>query len=189
MRPFLASLILVAGLAAGAGAIVQPAHAADPPSVDYRPIQMQEGVWDADITFFDPTSGQPSGTARGVQTNTLLMNGHWVVNELKVYGGEPAKLTFEGRGLWGWDKAARQYVDTWVDTNDGAVRIDYGFWKPDTQTMYWTALQPDGEGRSVNFRMTEVYDGDRRTLTFFQVATQSGRLVKMAEMQFRKRKG
>ena len=187
MRPWIA--VAVAALAVGLSLVVNPARAAEPAAVDYSPLKMQEGVWDADITFFDPATGQPSGSARGVQTNTLLMNGHWVLNDMKVFGAEGQKVTFEGRGLWGWDKAAREYIDTWVDTNDGPVRIDHGFWKADTRTMYWTALQSDGEGRSVNLRMTEVYDGDLRTLTFHQVALQSGRLVKMAEMKFRRRKG
>lgn len=182
--------VWIAAVTAGLSMLFTAAHAADAAKVDYSPLQMQEGVWDAEISFFDPGTGQVNGSAKGVQTNTLLMNGHWVLNEMKVYGSEgPAKITFEGRGLWGWDKAAREYIDTWVDTNDGAVRTDHGFWKPDTKTMYWTALQSDGEGHTVNYRMTEVYEGELRTMSFYQVAMQSGRLVKLAEMKFRKRKG
>lgn len=156
----------------------------------YRPLQMQAGVWDAEIQFFDPATGQSNGNARGVQTNVVLSNGHWVTNDLVVHGpdGPSAKPAFQGHGVWGWDPVARQYVDTWVDTNDGAVRTDYGHWNAETATMYWTALQPDGAGHSVNYRMTEAYEKDgRRTLTFFQVALQSGRLVKMAEMRFTRR--
>lgn len=158
---------------------------------NYEPIALQQGTWDAQVTFFDPATGLPSGGATGVQTNKLLANGHWVVNELQIAGpnGQPG-VAFEGHGVWGWDPVAKQYVDTWVDTNDGAVRTDYGFWNADTRTMVWTALQPDGAGHSVNYRMTEAYERDgSRTLSFFQVALQSGRLVKLAEMHFARRDG
>ena len=40
----------------------------------------------------------------------------------------------------------------------------------------------------MNYRMTETYEKEgQRTLSFFQVALQSGRLVKMAEMRFTRR--
>ncbi|MED5621296.1 DUF1579 family protein [Ideonella sp. BN130291] len=181
-------LLLAAGMAQAQPAAAPPAT----PAAVYEPVRLQAGVWDADISFFDPASGERTGGAKGVQTNVLLANGHWVTNDLQVHGPEGAKgqPTFQGHGVWGWDPVARQYVDTWVDTNDGAVRTDYGFWNEQTRTLYWTALQPDGNGHSVNYRMTEAYEGnDKRTLTFYQVALQSGRLVKLAEMRFTRRPG
>jgi hypothetical protein len=188
MRHLVPTLLLVFGLAA-APTWAQTTTA--PPAV-YEPVRLQAGVWDAEITFYDPASGQPSGSAKGVQTNVLLMNGHWVTNDMQVFAAQGAegkpKLQYQGHGVWGWDPVARQYVDTWVDTNDGAVRTDFGFWNPDTRTMHWTALQPDGRGHTVNYRMTEVFESEvKRSMTFYQVALQSGRLVKMAEMSFTKR--
>lgn len=155
---------------------------ADAAAPDYNPLAMEAGKWDVVVTFFDP-DGKAAGSAKGTQTNVLLRNGHWITNDLVVRG----KAVFQGHGVWGWDPVARQYVDTWVDTNDGAVRTDYGFWNAAEQTMYWSALQPDGAGHSVNVRMTEHFEGAHRTLTFYQVALQSGRLVKLAEMSFTKR--
>lgn len=178
---------ILVSTAVGATAAIA-AEAPDPEL--YRPVQLQAGVWDVDIQFFDPATGQANGNARGVQTNVLLQNGHWVTNDLVVHGpdGAAAKAAFQGHGVWGWDPVARQYVDTWVDTNDGAVRTDFGHWDAKARTMYWTALQPDGAGHSVNYRMTETYEKEgQRTLSFFQVALQSGRLVKMAEMRFTRR--
>jgi len=178
-------------LAALMCAVATTALAADVPEPSpYRPVEMQAGVWDAEIQFFDTTTGKAEGGARGVQTNVLLSNGHWVTNDLVVHGpaGASAKPAFQGHGVWGWDPVAKQYVDTWVDTNDGAVRTDFGHWNAETRTMHWTALQPDGMGHSVNYRMAEAYENDStRTLTFYQVALQSGRLVKLAEMRFTKR--
>src|SRR5450432_830122 len=151
-------------------------------SPNYEPIKMQAGTWDAAITFFD-NDGKPSGTAKGAQTNVLLSNGHWVINDLNVGGPTP----FQGHGVWGWDPVVKQYVDTWVDIHDGAVRTDYGFWNAEEHTMYRNALQPDGNGHMVGVRMTEKYDGKHRTLDFYGVALQSGRVYKQAQMIFTKR--
>lgn len=187
LRP-LHALLPVLTLSAAAMAADAPAAPMAAATPNYEPIAGQQGTWDAKVTFFDPATGKPNGGAAGVQTNKLLSNGHWVVNELQVGGPDGKPGAFEGHGVWGWDPVARQYVDTWVDTNDGAVRTDYGFWNAETRTMYWTALQPDGAGHSVNYRMTEAYERDgSRTLSFYQVALQSGRLVKLAEMHFTKR--
>jgi hypothetical protein len=48
----------------------------------------------------------------------------------------------------GYDPVARTCYDTWVDTNDLAVRTDYGYWNADDNTMIWSTKQPDGAARS-----------------------------------------
>jgi ABC-type transport system substrate-binding protein len=194
MRSLRSLLQTLAALAATTASLM--ATAAMPDAADgaastdvHAPVALQEGTWDADITFFDPATGVASGHAKGVQVNRRLSNGHWITNDFQVLGSEAqSRPRFEGHGVWGWDPVAREYIDTWVDTNDGAVRTDHGFWNAEQRTLYWTALQPDGQGHTVNYRMTEVYAPEgRRTLTFFQVAMQSGRLVKLAEMVFTRR--
>ena len=151
-RKEVARLIFCFSFACCASALGQSASPSTALLPNYDPIKMQAGTWDAAITFFDD-AGKPSGTAKGGQTNVLLMNGHWVTNDLMVAGTPP----FQGHGVWGWDPVAKQYVDTWVDIHDGTVR------------------------------MTEKYDGNHRTLNFYGVALQSGRVYKQAEMVFTKR--
>ena len=48
----------------------------------YGPLAMEEGVWDADVTFYE--NDKPGAHALGVQTNTMLANRHWMVNELRI---------------------------------------------------------------------------------------------------------
>lgn len=177
------SLLTWAGACLAADA-APAAPTAAPPAANYEPIAMEAGVWDVSVVFFDAVTGSSTGNAHGRQVNTLLKNGHWVVNDLSVYGADGKTVAFQGHGSWGWDPVARQYVDTWVDTNDGAPRIDYGFWVPEHKTMYWSAQQPDGDGHMVTYRMTETFAARARTLEFFQIALQSGRPIKLAEMKF-----
>jgi hypothetical protein len=160
--------------------------AAPAPEARYLPMQMEAGVWDADITFFD-AKGAVTGKAAGVQTNALLRNGHWVTNEFKVPATDKFPA-FEGHGVWGFDPVAKTYVDTWVDTNDGAVRTGYGYWSESDKTMTWSAKQPNGQGLFVDYRYVVKFDGDVRTLTFYQIALKTTTAYKLAEMVFRKRK-
>lgn len=156
-----------AALAAGL-LIASPAPAADAaPSPDvHAPLAMEAGTWDAEVTFFQ--DGQPSGSARGVQVNTLLANGHWVTNDFNIpaTGEFPA---YQGHGVWGYDPVAGAYVNIWVDTNDRAVRTDYGHWHAPGQTMVWSSKQPDGNGHFVDYRFTEEFRGDKRVFTAWQL--------------------
>jgi hypothetical protein len=148
-------------------AVAGPSFAAAPAPDTYAPLAMEEGTWDAEVTFFE--NDQPSGSARGVQVNRLLANGHWITNEFHIpaAGKLPA---YEGHGVWGWDPVAQTYVNTWVDTNDRSVRTDYGFWYAKEQTMAWSSKQSDGNGHFIDYRMTEEFRGDTRIFTVSQLA-------------------
>lgn len=156
-----------------------------PPESRYAPMHMQSGTWDAAVTFY--ANDHPSGTAKGVQTNTLLQNGHWIVNQFRMptTGKFPA---YEGHGVWGYDPVAKTWVDTWVDTNDMAVRTSYGFWSDREQSMTWSSKQPNGSGQWTDFRIIEKYEGaDKRTLTFYQLGVMTARPIKLVEMVFTRR--
>lgn len=145
----------------------------------HAPLALEAGTWDAEVTFYE--AGQPSGSAKGVQVNTLLANGHWITNDFRI----PATGTFppyQGHGVWGWDPVAKTYVNTWVDTNDRSVRTDYGYWHAKERTMVWSAKQSDGEGHFIDYRFTEAFRGDTRVFTAYQlgiVVPNPHRLVKI----------
>ncbi|MBW8313114.1 MAG: DUF1579 domain-containing protein [Rhizobium sp.] len=161
-RRFPAAL-LAAGLLASS--TLQAGDAAVP-AERHTPLAMEAGTWDAQVTFYE--NGQPSGSARGVQVNTLLANDHWVTNDFTIpaTGEFPA---YQGHGVWGYDPVAGTYVNTWVDTNDRTVRTDYGYWHAPEQTMVWSSKQSDGNGHFVDYRFTEEFRGDTRVFTAWQL--------------------
>lgn len=168
---------------------VAPAFAAAPtestPDV-HLPLRLEEGRWDADVTFYE--DGKPSGQAKGVQVNTMLANGHWIVNDFRI----PATGKFppyQGHGVWGYDPVAKTYVNTWVDTNDRTVRTDYGFWHAPQQTMAWSSKQSDGEGHFVDYRMTEEFKGDTRIFTVQQLTMVTARPILLLRIVFTKQPG
>lgn len=164
--------------------IGQPAGAATPEEV-YAPIRMEAGTWDADVAFY--ADDKPNGKAKGVQVNTLLANDHWITNEFKIATQEKFP-PYEGHGVWGYDPVAKTYVNTWVDTNDLAVRTDYGFWYGAEHTMVWSSKQNDGQGHFGDYRITEEFKGDTRVFTFFQLGLAKPNLHPLVKIIFSKRK-
>lgn len=164
------------------------ANAAAPASAKgtdlYAPLKMEAGTWDADITFYE--GGKASGKAKGVQVNTLLVNGHWIVNDFTV-PGEGLRPPYQGHGVWGYDPVARTYVNTWVDTNDLATRTDYGYWDAPNQTMVWSTKQSNGEGLFVDYRAKEEFRGNTRIFTFYQLGMASGSPHLLVKIVFTKR--
>jgi hypothetical protein len=176
-----------AGLCLLLAPIVASAETAPPaiPDATYAPLAMEAGTWDGDITFY--RDDKPSDKGTGVQVNTLLVNKHWIVNEFRI----PATAKFpayEGHGVWGYDPVAKTYVDTWVDTNDLAVRTDYGYWNAAENTMIWSSKQSDGKGDFVDYRMTEEFRGDTRIFTFYQLGMVKPNLHPLVKIVFTKRK-
>ncbi len=158
------------------------------PPVDpviYTPLRMEEGTWDAEVTFYE--SDKESGHATGVQTNTLLTNGHWMVNDFKIPASDKFPA-YEGHGVWGYDPVAKTYVDTWVDTNDLTVRTDYGFWNEKDKTMIWSSKQSDGKGHFIDYRITEEFKGDLRVFTFYQLGMATPNPHPLVKIVFKKRK-
>jgi hypothetical protein len=179
---FLYRLSILATLPFGAICAAQTTPATSPDR--YAPITMEVGTWDADVTFYD--GEKPTGQGKGLQVNKLFANGHWITNEFTI----PATDTFpayEGHGIWGYDTVAKTYVNTWVDTNDLAVRTDYGFWQPKEQVMTWSTKQSDGNGHFVDYRMTEEFNGDVRVLTVYQVGMAKLVLHPLVKIVFHRR--
>lgn len=178
--------LLVAAVACSVplAVIAQSPNVAVPEST-YAPLAMEEGTWDADVTFYE--DDKPSSRAAGVQVNTFLANRHWMVNEFRIPATEKTPA-YEGHGVWGYDPVARTYVNTWVDTNDVAVRTDYGFWYEPEKTMVWSSKQNDGKGHFIDYRMTEEFKGDTRVFAFYQLGLAKPNPHPLVKIVFTKRK-
>jgi len=143
------------------------AESTEIPASTYAVLAMEEGTWDADVTFYD-AEDKPNGHATGVQVNTMLANKHWIVNEFKIPANDK-NPPYEGHGVWGYDPVLKTYVNTWVDTNDFTVRTDYGYWHEPEKTMVWSSKQNDGNGHFIDYRCTEEFKGNTRIFTFYQL--------------------
>ena len=186
MRRSIGNMAMTCALACSSAlAVAQAAAPAIPDSI-YAPLRMEEGTWDAEVTFYE--NDKPSGHAKGVQINTFLANRHWMVNEFRI-PGDGKFPPYEGHGTWGYDPVAKTYVNTWIDTNDLAVRTDYGFWYDDEKTMVWSTKQNDGNGHFVDYRSTEEFKGDTRIFTVSQLGLAKPNPHPLVKIVFTRRKG
>ena len=149
---------------------------------ELRPLRMEAGTWDADITFPAQEPGGKSSSAKGVQVNTLRSNGMWMLNEFSVDG-----TPYQGTGLWGWDGASKSYVGSWGDNNENRMRLDKGVWDESVQTMTWSSetIQSDGSRAPLSF--TETFRGDVREFDMVLVGPKSGKRYPLVHMVFRRR--
>jgi hypothetical protein len=144
--------------AAAPSSTARPAPAPAAPVLKHLDImKMEEGVWDADITFPSNDPAKPDGKAKGVQTNRLKSGGLWMVNEFSVDG-----TPYEGTGIWGYDRITNRFVGMWVDNNYQQMRFDDGRWNAEKQTMVWTSNVVDPDGFWVRYLATAEMKGDTR---------------------------
>ncbi len=130
-----------------------PAPAFDPAEV----VAMEAGTWDAAITFPASQPGAAPSPARGVQVNEARSGGMWMLNCFSVEG-----TSYEGTGVWGYDRTTRRVPGIWGDNNDAQVRMDDGRWDPATRTITWTADMVQPDGRHVRLIATSTFNGDTR---------------------------
>lgn len=92
------------------------------------------GTWDGDITVRAAPGAEPQ-LSKGVMT--MRMVGTWLVTDFKNETG------FEGRGIYGWDKAKQAYVATWIDEARGSLVIGAGTRDGTTMTYRYQLTLPD----------------------------------------------
>jgi hypothetical protein len=146
-------------------------------------LKLEEGVWDAAITFPPENPGDAPKTAHGVQTNTFVTGNGWIKNDFAV------DEKYGGHGTWGYDPKKGRYVGIWVDSNQDYIRLDEGTFDAKTRTMTWTSelRQPDPYPPA-KYRMTETFEGDRRVLTMTAIGAKSGREIPLGTILFTRRR-
>jgi hypothetical protein len=129
------------------------------PSPEHDLLKQDAGMWDATIESFNEPGGKPD-VSKGVETNTLICGGLWLVQDFK---GVVAGMEFQGHGLTGYDPAKRKYVGTWVDsmtTSIAPIESTYDASKK-TMTGAMEMAGPDGKPMKVTTVTTFKEDGTR----------------------------
>lgn len=171
-------------LAIALPASIQPALAQQAPEKpkELAVLALEEGVWDADITFPSHQEGVPDGKAKGVQVNRLRSDGNWMLNEFSVDG-----TPYQGTGVWGFDPATGEYIGIWTDNNDHRIRNDRGRWDAATNTMNWTAEMVQADGQVIPLKFTELFQGRTRVFHMDAIAPKSGKVIPLLHIIFTKR--
>lgn len=146
-------------------------------------LALEEGVWDADITFPARKAGDPDGKAKGVQVNRLRSDGMWMLNEFSVDG-----TPYQGTGVWGFDPKTGEYIGVWTDNNEYRVRNDRGRWDEAASTMHWSAEMVQADGQVIPLQFTELFQGNVRVFHMDAIVPKTGKVVALVHIVFTKRK-
>ena len=179
MRALVACAAMLAATPLLAQDVSRPAVPLSPESAKDI-LAMEEGTWDADVTFPSGDPEKPDSKAVGIQVNRLRSGGMWIINEFSVTG-----TPYEGTGVWGFDRTKNRFSGIWVDNNDQQIRMDDGRWDGASKMMIWSANVPQRDGAWMRLLFTEKFEGKVRR--FDMVALTRKGEVPLVRIVFTKR--
>lgn len=139
------------------------------------------GDWKATTTMWlDPSA--PPTTSSGTSTNTVEFGGRQVRSH---YKGEFMGQPFEGIAMTGYDNAAREYVNHWVDSMGTGHYMTRGSYDPATRTYTFTGEMADpseGGKRHATRDTVQVVDADHHVMESFE--TRDGKERRMMRIEY-----
>lgn len=180
VRGFFAMLTAALWFSGNAGAQEAPE-----PTPYHKGLAEEVGVWDAEMFYFKPGSDEATPAGKGVETNTMLSGGLWLLSDFK---GDPGPGAFEGRGQTGYDPKKQKYIGTWVDSMSPRMMILEGTYdeKTKTATMFGEGDDTGGQASSIK-TTTHQPDAENRVFTLFIKPKDAKEYVKTIEIRYKKR--
>lgn len=133
---------------------------------DHAVLEQDIGVWDADMNMWmSPEGGEPM-PAKGVETNTLMVGGMWLLSEFKgTFGGQE----FTGKGQFGYDPSSKKYVGTWIDSMSPYMMKMEGTYDASSRTLTFLAESINPQtGQPMKAKMETKYTSDdERIMTMY----------------------
>lgn len=129
-------------------------------------LKQFEGKWKAKTQMF---MGDQVMESEGTMTNTLVLDGRFLRQDFKSdFMGQP----FKGLGYWGYDRASKQWVTSWMDTwSTGMMTSDKGAY--DAATKTWTIdstyTNPETGAKEIHREVLRVIDSDSHVMDLLMV--------------------
>ncbi len=157
-KTVLSAVIFAAGLSVSAQEMPTPK-----PGPEHELLKSDVGTWDATVEMMAP--GQPPQVSKGVEVNTLLEGGLWLVTDFK---SSLMNQPFHGHGTMGWDSTKKKYVSTWIDSMSVGVSLGEATYDAKTKTLTGWFEGPDMTGKTTKMKETvEWKDGETRVFTMY----------------------
>lgn len=154
---------------------------------EHKILANDVGTWDATMKFWMDPEGDPT-ESKGVETNTLMPGGLWLLTEFK---GEVLGSEFHGRGQTGYDTFKKKYVGTWIDSMTTGIMNQEGTYDEKTHTVTMTGESFDpAQNKMVKTKSLSVSkpDGTRSMTMYMLPEGAGGKEVKTLEITYKKRK-
>jgi hypothetical protein len=158
------------------------------PTAEHKIVTADEGTWDAVVKTFPPGPGAQPQLSKGVEVNTVLPGGMWLLSSFR---GEFGGMPFEGHGQFGYDTVQKKYVGTWIDSMAPTLSVLEGSYDPASRTMTYVGDSVDAMTRSkFTQKMVTTTDKDgTRVFSLYMTSKETGgKEAKMLEITYTKRK-
>ena len=158
------------------------------PTAEHKILAADEGTWDATIKSFLAGPDAEPTVSKGVEVNTVMPGGLWV---LSTFRGDIGGMAFEGHGQFGYDPLKKKYVGSWIDSMSPSLSVLEGTYDAQTRTM---TLEGDGVDPSTKTEYTQrmvttLKDDDTRVFTLYMKFDGAGDdEIKFMEVTYTKRK-
>ena len=187
-----AAVLAILGVLTSSGAYTPMASPAQgPPEVkptdEHKLLAKDVGVWDGTMKMFMEGPDGPATTSKGVETNTLMVGGLWVVSN---YKGEFAGKPFEGSGVNGYDPRKKKFVGTWADSMTPELMLLEGTYDEAAKALTLLSEGTGEDGKPVSMKMVSQYKGEDEKVFTLSVKNEEteGKWMKMMEIGYKRRK-
>jgi hypothetical protein len=158
------------------------------PTAEHKIVTADEGTWDATVKMFMGAPGAEPMVSKGVEVNTVLTGGLWLLSRFQ---GDFGGAAFEGRGQFGYDPVQKKYVGTWIDSMAPNLSVLEGTYDATTRTMTYVG---DGVDATTHSKFTQkmvtiTKDDGTRGFTLYMTSPETGgKETKVMDISYTKRK-
>ena len=140
--------------------------AAVPLGPEHEMLKQFEGTWRARVQMYmDGAVNESEGT----MTNSLVLDGRFLRQDFE---SEFMEHPFRGLGYWGYDRASKQWITSWMDTwNTGMMVSEKGSY--DAAARTWTIdakyTNPETGKKETHREVIKLIDADEHVMDMFMV--------------------
>lgn len=166
---------------------MQACMEAGTPGKMHEELAKKVGVWTGECKMWMSPGGEAMESPC-TMTVTPMMDGRYFRTELS--GEMPGMGPYHGFGITGYDNAAEQFQNTWVDNWSTGIMSGTGEMSSDGKTMTWTCTYHcPVTDKPVTMREVERWTGpDTYVLEFHGKQPRGEREYKMMEITFKRQK-
>ena len=140
------------------------------PGEAHRKLDVFAGEWKTTTSIWMAGPDKPPGVSEGKSTFAWILDGRFMEERTKSFlnfpgpDGKLMKVPFEGRGVMGYDKVRKLYVNTWVDSLSTYIGYQKGQFSADgkTLTLYGEMDEPAMGVFGRTIRIQTVLESENR---------------------------
>jgi hypothetical protein len=142
------------------------------PGKEHKVLRSWVGTWKTESTYW-MMPGAPPMKSSGEATFRMLLKGRYVTERFTTKS--PDFGDFQGQGTVAYDRLAKEYIHTWIDTMGTGIMISRGQASEDgTKIEYTTVYKDPMTMQDIKYRIvTHVGDPKKRKMEMF--ATHKGK--------------